>query len=408
MRLCPVLILLWSFAASGILLWSADSTFRHPENFTILVPDGWKAESQAAGIAVSKGSANVDVFVIPGNGSPESLIQSIEPQLAKQWRSWNPVRNSSCTVAGRNGACAWYSGINPKGEAMNFKMAALAEQGKGYVLFVETPQQNANAFMADVARIERSFSPVAGQPVGAAPPIRPVDPQKLAALDKAYQEGQMTTEEYERRKQQLQGGTAESSAAPNAGTQPQQTRQPPRVQTPENSPPATEPQHRSPPQNSEPPASPEMGSPGGQRFLSPDGFFATSIPQGWTNVPAGPMNNGAYLFAPSNRGTERIMVGSGQLYVTGIQQVLSSAFVTIRTLYPGLQLAGRPSYFNVRNLPAAQLNMRGFLANGAPATAWYGLVLARNRYFYVFSVAPPRTAAQVEQDARAVFGGFQF
>lgn len=412
MRL-PVSALVPALFAITAPLWSADSTFHHPEGFSVLVPDGWKSESQAAGVVVSKGVANVDIFVIPGSGSPESLIEMVVPQLIKQWRTANKIKQSACTVAGSGGSCAWYSGINPKGDATELKIAALAQAGKGYLLFTETPHQNANAFTADLARIERSFSPDAAGPQRAdeAPAshpsdTHPMDAQKMAALDKAYQDGEISTEDYERRKQELQTGKPSAAPAPpRASSAP-----PPAVQgrPQENPAPADQPPAQPPVQpREEPPRNPARSG-NGRVFASPDGFFTTVVPSGWTAVPSGPLNNGAYFFAPSNGGAERIMIGSGPLYVNNIQQVLASAFTTIGTLYPGLRVAGQPSYFQHDTLPAAQFYMRGPLATGVLASAWYGVVMAGNRYVYVFSLAVPRSAARVEQDAQAMFNQFRF
>jgi predicted Zn-dependent protease len=195
---------IFAFAAP---LWPADSTFRHPQGFTVFVPDGWKAESQAACVVVSKGIANVDVFAFSGNGSPEGLLRTITPQIIQQWRSANKLKQTSCTIASIEGMCAWFSGVNPKGQAMNLKMVALTQPGKGYMLFVETPQQNtsASALNADISRIEQSFSPTAAPTPDTAHPAHPVDAQKPGALEKAYEGGQISTEEYERQKRQLQG-----------------------------------------------------------------------------------------------------------------------------------------------------------------------------------------------------------
>ena len=72
------------FAAAG-LQRAADSTFRHARGFTILLPDGWESNNQAAGITISKGPASVSVMVLAGSGAPESLIAMVAPQMAKQW-----------------------------------------------------------------------------------------------------------------------------------------------------------------------------------------------------------------------------------------------------------------------------------------------------------------------------------
>lgn len=390
-------------------LWSSDSTFKHPQGFSVLVPDGWTAESQKGGVVISKGTANVDVFAFPGNGSPESLIDAIEPQITKQWRSIKKLKQAACPVVGSgNGVCAWYSGVNPKGESTGLKVIALVQQEKGYLLFVEVPQENTSAFSADLNRIEKSFSVSAVTENAPAPAQHPVDPQKLAALDQAYQDGQISTEEYERRKQQLHGGGAATSDPGGPGTGPAPAN--PQQSPPQNSLPGE--QRPAAPKSAVPAQSPRrQGSTGGstgQRFESPDGFFSTSIPQGWMSVPPGPASNGLYFMAPSNGGGERIMFGSGPLFVTSIQQVVSAAFLTIRALYPGLQLVGQPKYFSHNGSPAAEFYLRGLVANGTLVNCWYSVIMGRNRYYYVLSLALPRSAQRVEQDARIVFSDLQF
>ena len=390
------------FAETGFL-WAADSTFHHAKGFTILLPDGWESNNQAAGITISKGQASIAVMVIPGSGAPDDLIAVVAPQMAKQWRTFNEGKHSGCTVAGIHGACTWYSGINPKGVDTEMKVVALAQQGNGYLLFIESPRQNP-AFARDLARIEQSFSVDTTGKATSNAAARPVDKQRLAALDQAYQDGQITTEEYERQKKQLENGEA-PAAAGDGHQRPAGNR--------ENSLASTEPPRQSPQQNlpQQNPAVPNKQSSGadqGQRFVSPDGFFATFIPSGWAPIPTGPVSKGAYYFAPLNGGSERIMIGSGPLFVTGIQQVVSSAVLSIATLYPGLRLAQRPAYSRYQGLPSAEFIMRGKLANGMPAVGWYGLVMAGRRYLYVFSMAPADSAARAEQDARSMFNHFQF
>jgi hypothetical protein len=180
--------------------WPADSTYRHPTGFTILVPAGWKTDVQQSGVNVGKESAYVSVMVVEGSGSPQGLLEAIVSRVSSQWKQWQPVKRESCNLAGMDGACGWYTGVNPRGNDASLKVAAGGKDGKGYVLFIGAPRQNYADFSRDLDNIERSFSLSGGE----TQPSSSVK-QQLEALDSAYQSGNLTTEEYERRRKALLG-----------------------------------------------------------------------------------------------------------------------------------------------------------------------------------------------------------
>ena len=180
--------------------WPADSTYRHPMGFSILVPSGWRTDVQQSGVNVSKESAYVSVMVVEGSGSPHGLLEAIVSRVSSQWKQWQPVKRESCNLAGMDGACGWYTGVNPRGNDASLKVAAAGKDGKGYILFVGAPRQNYADFSRDLDSIEKSFSLSGGE----AKPSSSIK-QQLEALDHAYQSGSLTTEEYERKRKALLG-----------------------------------------------------------------------------------------------------------------------------------------------------------------------------------------------------------
>ena len=196
----PIVLSALFIGMLAVPCWPADSTYQHPTGFSILVPAGWGTDVQQSGVNVSKGPAYVSVMVVGGSGSPSGLLEAIVSRIAPQWKNWQPVKRESCSLAGMDGACGWYTGVNPKGNDEGLKVAAAGKDGKGYILFVAAPRQNYNDFSRDLDSIERSFSLSSGE----TKPSSSVK-QQLEALDHAYQSGNLTTEEYERRRKALLG-----------------------------------------------------------------------------------------------------------------------------------------------------------------------------------------------------------
>jgi hypothetical protein len=361
--------------------WSADSTFRHPAGFSILVPDGWTTDSQKSGVNVVKSSASVGVMVVEGSGSARGLLEAIVSSMAGQWKNWQESKRGNCKVAGLDGACGWYVGVNPKGSEQSIKIAAAGKDGKGYVLFVSGPHENFAAFTRDLDRIENSFSLDGGDVQ-----IPSATKQQLAALDNAYQAGALTTEEYEaKRNALLKGGVA--PPAPSGAITP--------VTPSPRAPALATPRQR------------VFNSDEGVSFRARDGSFSARVPRGWRNVPVPPAFAGAYFFAPEDGGDERIFVVSGPSIVTSIRRAAIEAATTIGALFPGLILTGQPRYTEQNGLPAAEMLFRGTLANGVSVDSWYGIMLAGDRYFSVLSIASPATARRVGDDARLLFQNLQ-
>jgi hypothetical protein len=137
---------------------SADATYAHSEGFSILVPDGWEKNVQQSGVNVFKEQAFVSVFVVHGSGPSEGLRDIIASQIASQYRNWQILKRGGCKVAGSDGACGLYTGVNKKGDDLRLKISALGKAGKGYIVMVAGPRQNMTAFSQDLNRIDSSFS----------------------------------------------------------------------------------------------------------------------------------------------------------------------------------------------------------------------------------------------------------
>jgi hypothetical protein len=428
---------LYSILLAGAYLLPAfaDTTFRHPkEDFTILVPDGWQTDSQAGGVNVSNGPSYVGVFVVHGKGDARELLRMITPQLTRQWKRISELRSADCKFSTFTGYCAWYEGVNPKDVDSNLKASALIDDGKAYLVFVESPKTNPANVNRMLDRIEQSFTPGGGPAISQSVDARGTpSPQSnrpqstnhstadLAALEKDYEAGRMTTEDYEaRRAALLSGNPLPPSQGSPRSPKPADTSKPvdSYARTSSGSPGADNSSSFRPnpvglrPDNSSNgalgPLAPQLPQSGrdnsdGIRFQSPDRTFETRIPPGWRQLPTPPNFAGTWFFGPESGGDERIMMGSGPLLVNSIQLLSASAAGVVTTLYPGLRLARAPAYGNTQGLPAAELLFQGTLQNGVPAEARYYTVMAGPRYAYVLSVSRAANSQRTANDGQFVF-----
>jgi hypothetical protein len=338
---------------------ASDTTFLHPKGFALLVPDGWTTDSQNSGVNVAKSPAYVGVFVFAGNGSPRGLMQAVIPSIAKSWKNFAELRESDCTIAGVAAVCSWYSGIDNKGVDSTMKIGAFSRDGNGYMMFTSLPALNTDAFARDADRIERSLSFNGG---GMQPgTVTASGRAQLAALDDAYQNGLLGTEEYETNRKALMSG--QPIAVPSA-------RATPPAAAP--SPAPAEPKAAVPSERNERLSSPLRAVPGqGDRkgdypFQAFNRSFATRIPAGWKNLSGPAGLNGTYFFGPEHGGEERIILGSGPLLTGDIEQLAASAATLVTTMFPALRLAGRPRYGRQNGLPVAELVFGGAWQQGSP------------------------------------------
>ena len=144
---------------------AAASTYRDPQGrFQIPVPPGWTADKAGDGARISRGSTYANVLVADGASTPSALVQQIAQQVGTQWKNFRMVQNGQWNLGGLPSEFGVYTGTNPKGLPALLRIVATS----GFVLLMSVPQNDWEAFKADLRQIEAEFS--TGRPPGGAAP----------------------------------------------------------------------------------------------------------------------------------------------------------------------------------------------------------------------------------------------
>ena len=144
-------------AAAG----AADTMYRDPRrpSFTLLVPDGWTAETHGQGVTIQREGAYFVLLVKGGGMSPGAMLVQMRSQIEPQWKQFRELEAGRATFGGHEAAFGVYSGIPPSGNPSVTRVITMTNGQMTYVAFAETQTDKAAQRKADLDRIERSFAP---------------------------------------------------------------------------------------------------------------------------------------------------------------------------------------------------------------------------------------------------------
>lgn len=140
---------------------AADTTYRDPRrpSFTLLVPDGWTAETHGKGVTLKRDGAYFALVVNPGATSPGAMLVQMRSQFEPQWKQFRELEAGRTAFGGQAGGYAVYAGIPPSGVSSVTRVVTMTNGTLTYVAFAESHADQLKENKADLDRIERSFAP---------------------------------------------------------------------------------------------------------------------------------------------------------------------------------------------------------------------------------------------------------
>ncbi len=146
---------------------------------------------------------------------------------------------------------------------------------------------------------------------------------------------------------------------------------------------------------------------GWTEFQAPDGSFVCRVPPGWRTRSTATGATPLYIFEPEGGGEERILVATGAVTVSDIQQLADQTitFVT-QQLLPGLRVASRPVFTQIGGNSVAEISYSGVAGTGQ-VIWWQGVMLKGGTYYTVLGGARAQQAQAMEKQSRTVFGSIR-
>ncbi len=138
---------------------AADEVFRDPSGFYIIVvPFGWTVQAQQSGVTLSHELAWASVWHVEGSGPPEGLTEAIASSIAQSWQEFNGASANPCQVSDAEGYCAWFTGVDGRGNEAVLSIQTVASAGHGYALMMSAPRNDFTRLQETFDRISDSFS----------------------------------------------------------------------------------------------------------------------------------------------------------------------------------------------------------------------------------------------------------
>lgn len=138
---------------------AADEVFRDPSGFySIVVPSGWVVQAQEDGVSLSRELAWASVWHVEGSGPPEGLTEAIASSIAQSWQDFRGASANPCQVAGAPGYCAWFTGVDGRGNEAVLSIQTVTGSGHGYALMMSAPRNDFTSLQETFDRISGSFS----------------------------------------------------------------------------------------------------------------------------------------------------------------------------------------------------------------------------------------------------------
>ena len=137
-----------------------DAIYRDPRqpSFTLLVPDGWTAETNRGGVTIRRGTSWAQVNVKPGIAEPSAVLVQVRPQFERQWKNFREVESGEVMLSGYKGAYAVYTGIPPSGVNEITKLLTMTTGQMTYVLVIGARPDEYRLVRGDLDRIQASFA----------------------------------------------------------------------------------------------------------------------------------------------------------------------------------------------------------------------------------------------------------
>lgn len=138
-----------------------DSIYRDPRqpSFTLLVPDGWRAEPNDRGVTLMRDSSYFMLSVSPGGSSPGAMLVRARPQVERQWQQFRETESGATMFGGKNASYASYAGTPPSSLSSTLKIVTMDNGALAFTAFEGIPKDNLSRDKQDMERIERSFTP---------------------------------------------------------------------------------------------------------------------------------------------------------------------------------------------------------------------------------------------------------
>jgi hypothetical protein len=139
---------------------AADTTYRDPRqpSFTLLVPQGWKAQPNEQGVVLSRDDSYFMLCAMAGATTPGAMLVQLRPQFEQQWKPFRELEAGRVVFGGKDGAYVVYAGVPPSGIESTTRIVVMTDGRLTYVAFEGTPVASAPQRKPELERIERSFA----------------------------------------------------------------------------------------------------------------------------------------------------------------------------------------------------------------------------------------------------------
>ena len=134
---------------------------RKPGPFTVVVPAGWTALKNDAGVKLEKqpaGSGVAQVWVQPQSNSPAAVIASAESQFSKDWKNFRRLEQGEVRFAGLRGGYGVFTGVGTSGKPLLIRVVTTTDGKTTYSIVMMTDQDKYDAIKKDWDHIQQSFA----------------------------------------------------------------------------------------------------------------------------------------------------------------------------------------------------------------------------------------------------------